>query len=516
MRHSTLLAVLLFPLACRAAGPTEPAPLRVGIQHWLRSNAQQEQYLLPLVYSNHLPKSFVFETLLATDAEGRRVPQLAQSWESTADRRVWTFTLRPHARFHDGGDCDAAAVARYFQGWLCSEDDRFIGACERIEKVEALDSRRVRFTLREPYPLDLDLPLINPMAIAGHGLGRSQEGLERLVGSGPWRIVEHESMQRARYERFEGYDGEQPLLPAFEYRIFACGSERDPVGVWALERGRIDVLIESWRPAIARDEALRLVRKGGFELLREPGSMVQLLCFQLHRGPFAERAWRARLAQAVDRARIVEAAERGLARPVTTLFDPRLEDWPDAAVGLAPAVPATAERVRAELLVLQTDASQVALALELQRQLGPAGIELAIRAASAAERSARIEAGEYDLYVHRTWGAPYDPHATLYDRMGLRVPERARKAGGISSQFVEEPALQELVDRSWREPTAEGRRACYREIQRWIDEQVALVPLYVPDRIALVRSGVHGLRIGPDIYRIDFTHLTADGAPHVR
>lgn len=509
MKHVQATLCLLSLLACNAPSAMNVPPrahvlppLRIGIQHWLRSEARQEESLLPLVYSNHLPKSLAFETLVATDASGRLVPQLAESWESSDDRLRWTFTLRPNARFHDGKPCDAAAVARYFQSWLVSDEDRFIGACERIKSVRALDSRRVEFTLSEPYPLDLDLPLFNPMAIVGHDLARSDEGLTSLIGTGPWRIVEHEPMQRVRYERFDEYDGQRGRSEAIEYRIFAAGSDRDPVGAWALERGHIDALIESWRPSISRDAAKRLEGKG-FQLFQTRGSMVQLLCFQTERGPFQALAWRARVAQAIDRRQLVDVAEKGFADPVTTLFAPWLEAWPDAAVGVPPTIRSTDERVQATLLVLESDIAQVHLGLELARQLARVGIDLEVDLVSTPERNERIERGDFDMFVHRTWGSPYDPHATLYDRLGLRAPVRQRTAGGLSAAFLTDPEIQRLVEESWRAPTSAARRVAYASIQRWIDEHAALVPLYVPRRLALARKGFEGLDLGEDIYRID-------------
>src|SRR5262249_31118831 len=45
-----------------------------------------------------------------TDVE----PALAQSWEVSADAKVWTFTLRRNVKFHDGTPLDAKAVVWNF------------------------------------------------------------------------------------------------------------------------------------------------------------------------------------------------------------------------------------------------------------------------------------------------------------------------------------------------------------------------------------------------------------------
>ena len=42
----------------------------------------------------------IFDTLVATDAQLKPVPALAESW--TVDGKVWTFKLRPGVKFSDG------------------------------------------------------------------------------------------------------------------------------------------------------------------------------------------------------------------------------------------------------------------------------------------------------------------------------------------------------------------------------------------------------------------------------
>jgi hypothetical protein len=44
-------------------------------------------------------------------------------------------------------------------------------------------------------------------------------------------------------------------------------------------------------------------------------------------------------------------------------------------------------------------------------------------------------------------------------------------------------------------------------VQRLLDERIAVLPLYVPDRIALLGPHVAGIELGNVIYGIDLTHL---------
>src|SRR5262249_54217973 len=154
-----------------------------------------------------------------------------------------------------------------------------------------------------------DLALMNPMGVVGGSFARL--GPWPMVGSGPWRVTGFAPMQRMRFERHDGYDGERPQLPGFEWVTLVAGAERDPSATWALERGQVDAVVESWRPSIPRDLARELVERGKASLVPGKGSMVQLLCFNHERGPFAERRWRCVLRSAVDREALVRAAEQG-------------------------------------------------------------------------------------------------------------------------------------------------------------------------------------------------------------
>jgi ABC-type transport system substrate-binding protein len=80
-----------------------------------------------------------YETLVFYDGEAtdKFVPQLAESWETSADGTVWTFKIRPDVKFHNGDVMTPSDVAWTFQRgilqggtsspqWLLTEP--FLGA----------------------------------------------------------------------------------------------------------------------------------------------------------------------------------------------------------------------------------------------------------------------------------------------------------------------------------------------------------------------------------------------------
>jgi peptide/nickel transport system substrate-binding protein len=314
-------------------------------------------------------------------------------------------------------------------------------------------------------------------------------------------------MRRMRFERHELYDGVRPQLAAFEWITLIAGADRDPVATWALERGHVDAVIESWRPSIPRDLARELVSANKARLVQGPGSMVQLLCFNHDREPFAQRAWRRAVRDAVDRDALVRFVEAGFGRPCTALFAPAIVDWPDHGAVVDPPSDAAATTdaraatsAAATMLVMSTDPAQLVLAVELANQLRAYGIALRIDNVTPTEHGRRVRSGDFDLYATRTWGTPYDPQATLHSR--FRAETRQQR-----SVFFADPELTRLVDAAGAVEAGPERTALYARIQRLLDEHIAVIPLYVPDRIALLGPEVDGIELGDVVYGIDLTRL---------
>lgn len=490
-----------------ASSGRAPVELRLGMAYGPRVTAAYENRPTPLFYgAGFLPKVPVFETLVGMDADGAPTPGLATSWSSSPDGRIWVLHLRPEARFHDGRRCDAEAVAAHFRR-LGSDEDMFIGMFRCLRSVEALDATRVRFELSRAYPLLADLPLVNPNAIVVPEAERDAEPA-LLIGSGPFRFESFAPMERAVYRRFDGYDGGAPRIGSFSLELFVGGGGRSAVLPWALERGHVDAIVEGWSPAIPRDRALRLAEDGAYELIEGRGSAVTLLVLQTARAPFDRLEHRRFVAQVVDRAALIDHAEQGFGDPVDTLFAPGVSDWPARAA--ADPVPELElpEGLRdvEPVLVVPDDVASMACGMELARQCWARGLRLRVETTSSGSSGwDRVNGGDYDLLLTRTWGMPYDPHTTMIARL-LPQPERPTAVETVA--YVTDPELTQLVEGSWATTAgSRQRRATYAAIQERLDATAAVVPLYVARRIAVVSPRVRGLALGPHGYGLDLSRV---------
>ena len=146
-------------------------------------------------------------------------PMLAARWEYNADGTVCTLHLRHDVRWHDGQPFTAADVvftfdATYDERVPNSMKDLLLVDGKRIQ-VEVVDDYTVHLTLPRPFA-----PLINSLSqpiLPKHILGPSladgtfaqQWGIdtppERLIGTGPYRMVRYVPGQYIEYRRNQDY-----------------------------------------------------------------------------------------------------------------------------------------------------------------------------------------------------------------------------------------------------------------------------------------------------------------------
>ncbi|MCH3837573.1 ABC transporter substrate-binding protein, partial [Campylobacter jejuni] len=88
----------------------------------------------------------IFDTLVATDAQLKPVPALAESW--TVDGKVWTFKLRPGVKFSDGSPFTAEDVVFTYDRVpkVPNSPSPFTLYLGSVAKAEAVDPMTLRIT----------------------------------------------------------------------------------------------------------------------------------------------------------------------------------------------------------------------------------------------------------------------------------------------------------------------------------------------------------------------------------
>jgi peptide/nickel transport system substrate-binding protein len=173
----------------------------------------------------------IFSGLLRFDSRGNPIPDLAESWNISADASLYTIILREDAFWHDGEAVTADDIVYTFSKF---QDDDFPGPQDLHDlwtqvNIVRLDDRRVQFQLPEPFAPFLDylsqglLPDHLLRGVSASALIDHPFNLEP-VGSGPFRfsqfLLEGEQIVGVSLSAFEDFYNQRPFLERVEFLLF--------------------------------------------------------------------------------------------------------------------------------------------------------------------------------------------------------------------------------------------------------------------------------------------------------
>lgn len=258
----------------------------------------------------------VFDTLFSMDSKAQIRPQMVESWTASPDGLRWEFVLREGLLWHDGSPVLATDCAASLRRWMRLDAlGRMLAAA--AVSIDANDKRHFSITLKEPFPLMLDVlgkpnapvPFMMPERILPPGDQRIKEA----IGSGPFRFraEEWKTGDTMVLERFAGY------RPRPEPSDFLAGGKvvkidrmilktmpDEGTGVTALIAGEIDYmqyLPFDWINKLEKTPNVKVMALKGLDMFQ--GN------FRLNHasGPFADPAVRQVLLKLVDQGEMLDA-----------------------------------------------------------------------------------------------------------------------------------------------------------------------------------------------------------------
>jgi peptide/nickel transport system substrate-binding protein len=186
-----------------AASASQAQHLRVGL-------AEDPDVLDPTLartFVGRIVFAALCDKLLDIDEKLTIVPQLAQSWEWSADSKALTMKIRPGVTFHDGEKLDAAAVKFNLERHKNLPGSNRRGELAPLASVDVVDPLTVKLNLSAPFsPLLAALAdragmMVSPKAAQAAGTNFGA----KPVCSGPFKFVERVAQDRMVFERYDGY-----------------------------------------------------------------------------------------------------------------------------------------------------------------------------------------------------------------------------------------------------------------------------------------------------------------------
>ena len=155
--------------------------------------------------------AMMYDTLYGIDANFVAQPQMVGKTDISADRKTYTFELRPGLKWHDGTAVTARDCVASIRRWQ-AKDGAGQHLFERVADTPVVDDKTFRIVLKEPYGLLLDAlaKTSTPLCVmmkAEIAATDPNTQITKHIGSGPFKFVEAEYRPGSRvvYERNPDY-----------------------------------------------------------------------------------------------------------------------------------------------------------------------------------------------------------------------------------------------------------------------------------------------------------------------
>lgn len=265
----------------------------------------------------------VYEGLVTIDQDGEVQPQLAESWEVSADRTVYTFTLHDGVTFSDGSaftaDDVVASIGRVQDDWTLSLSSKM----DVVESAEAVSDTEVVVTLRHPsnawlFDMGTSVGAMFPDDL-------SADLATETVGTGPYTVTEVATGQHVTLTARDDYWGEAPALDEITVRYFADANAQAN----AVRAGDVDMAYNLQAPdliaGLEQDERLQVI----------DGTSTGEVLLALNNAapPFDDLRVRRAIMYAIDRQAVLDTAWAGHGELIGSMVpptDPYYQDLTDA------------------------------------------------------------------------------------------------------------------------------------------------------------------------------------------
>jgi peptide/nickel transport system substrate-binding protein len=441
---------------------------------------------------------YIFDTLLWEDSTGKPGPWLATQWSQSPDGLEWKFTIRDNVKFHDGQPLTAEDVKFSFD--YVTTGAGAAGA-SRVDLKEVVVESPTTLVIRlnTPNAVFEENVAMRTFIIPKHIWSTVTDPTKfrdpkATIGSGPYKLQSvDEAGGSYLYTANEAFFLGVPYVRRLEF-------VPAPDELLGLQRGEIDAAELSEEPA--PEEQLKAFESNPqFGKLQGTGDWNLALNFNLSKGfPYNEKKFRHAIAYAIDRKDMVNRLLLGRGQPASVAGLA-----PDHEM-LAPNLPtydrnvARARTLLDEIGIKDTnndgvrelpDGSRFVQELQSSNRFSPkspelikeylreVGIDVNVQILDRAAADDNAGKGNYTMTLVGYGGIAGDADGLR----GRYAPPRnstsfSRAIGYTNAEFTD-AASKQLTALNQNQ-----RKELVHQMQRIVAEDLPILPLYVPQRVA--------------------------------
>ena len=447
---------------------------------------------------------------------------LAKDWEISEDGTEYIFNLREGVKFHNGDAFTADDVIFTYNRSKNPDISIHSRVVANIAEIEKMGGHKLKIKLKGPEASFLVKTLERSsgraMTIVSRGglesLGLEQYGLTP-VGTGPFKVTDHQLGQAVTLERFEGYY--DPDRPKLDKVIIQPIIDAEPLAA-AIEAN--DIQIIGGNP-IAPELTDRFEANADLTVDVVPGPGFQSLWLNPHRDPFKvadfnkplaelmkEKGFMVRLAiaKAMDRDLYIKQAQYGrgtaaygtINEAMAYYFDPDLGKTSNQQFDLEAARKLLADggypngEGFPKLKVVLTPSAKrevTVIANILKRNLN---IDLELDIKDFPVLIDQFDTMDWDV-VRLGSGGDFDPDDGLVDWMqtSSKFNGRKRDASKFPFGYFSDKEVDDLVDTERVTADLAKRKALVQKANRITSDKLAGVFIFHPADILVYRKSVN-------------------------
>jgi len=462
------------PAAAATHAPTEATAPAAGepkmggtLTFAMKEDVTSMDPLKAIQYGDIRLNILVAQQLVAPDREGKFVGVLAESWDTSADGKEWTFHLRQGVKFHNGQEMKADDVKWIFDRIL----DENAGAVMRSTyasiglKVEVVDDYTVKMNIESGMgPFLSYLALLNRSAIIHRDSYNEDGSVTNIIGTGPFAMDTYKPGESYTLKKFADYWKEgEPYLDQVVLRVITDPSVR----LNALRTGEVDMT-----------EELPFAEVKNLQANPNPDFTVQVyyinsgarLVMNHKRPPFNDLNARMAVQYAFDREAYNEAIYFGLGQVHNQPFVPTDVWWLDVPM-IKPDLEKAKEYFKASglpegtqvtmlLMPNQKDAAEI-----IDAMLSQVGFKVEFEIVDSAAWTNKGREYDYDLLMGTMTGIfdPDRPYGYLTAKSGSNW-----LVGGY-----DDPEMNELLAAGRAEIDIAKRKEIYTKVLQKVQDDAA-------------------------------------------
>lgn len=451
-------------------------------------------------------KRLVFSTLLTHEDPSATAfkPELAESWELSADGKTATFKLRQGVTWHDGQPFTAKDVEYTIKAFVHKDTnspvasalrvDKLLGATEfaegrseTIAGVKVIDDATIELTT--DTPVGFLFYLTQMMILPEHVLGAvpyAELGThifnQEPVGTGPFKFARRVTDQFLEVARFDNYWNGAPYLE----RIICVAFQDSTSSLLAFEQGDLDMVL------VFGPDLERIIGMSKTAVLGGPTDFPNALTFNTKQPYFQDKRVRQALLYAIDRQALkdgimkstVELTISTLPHPLWAKTDlPNTYDYdPDRAKQLLSEAGWDANQ-ELRLNTYYSDQSSLNVLAAIQQFWGAVGVKSQPQQLEIATTYQVWNDGDFDSFYLGATGSA-DPALTSTFVGCETTPAQGFTTFGANFLGYCSPEIDNLFVEAGQTVDVTARKALYDQIQVILNEDVPYLPLWVPVRAA--------------------------------